>query len=69
MTYEGTSRVKDTKISLLYGEFENFKMFSNESIDEMHNIFIDIINPPSVFGKTFSNLEINSKLLRSLPND
>ena len=37
MTYEGTSRVIDTKISLLIGQFENFKMLPNESIDEMHN--------------------------------
>ena len=29
-TYEGTSRARDTKISLLCGQFENFKMDSNE---------------------------------------
>ena len=68
-TYEGTSRVRDTKISLLCGEFENFKMESNETIDEMHNRFINIINPLSVLGKTFSNVEINSKILRSLPRE
>ena len=68
-TYEGTSRVRDTKISLLCGQFENFKMESNETIDEMHNRFINIINPLSVLGKTFSNVEINSKILRSLPRE
>ena len=67
--HEGTLRVRDTKISLLYGQFENFKMDSYEAIDEMHNRFISIINPLSVLGKTFTNVEINSKLLRSLLRD
>ena len=68
-TYKGTSRVRDTKISLLCGQFKIFKMEANESIDEMHNRFINIINPSSVLGKNFTNVEINSKLLRSLPRD
>ena len=44
-------------------------MESNETIDEMHNRFINIINPLSVLGKTFSNVEINSKIFRSLPRE
>ena len=44
-------------------------MESHESIDDMHNRFINIINPLSVLGKTFTNVEINSKILRSLPRD
>ena len=44
-------------------------MESNETIDEMHNRFINFINPLSVLGKTFSNVEINSKILRSLPRE
>ena len=68
-TYERTSKVRDTKISFLCGQFEKFKMESNETIDEMHNRFINIINPLSVLGKTFSNVEINSKILRSLPKE
>src|SRR5262249_49472169 len=68
-TYEGSSKVRDTKISLLCGQFENFKMQPNETIDAMHNRFINIINPLCVLGKNFTNVEINSKLLRSLPKD
>ena len=68
-TYEGTSRVRDTKISHLYGKFENYKMQPNETIYEIHDMFINIINPLSVLGKNFTNLEINSKLLMSLPKD
>ena len=51
------------------GQFENFKMEPHESIDEMHNRFINIINPLSVLGKNFTNIELNSKILRSLPRD
>ena len=43
-TYEGISRVNNTKISLLYSQFENFKMEPNETNDDMHNRFINIIN-------------------------
>src|SRR5262249_22750256 len=68
-TYEGSTRMKDTKISLLCGEFENFKMKTNESIDEMHDRFINIVNQLSILGKPYANLEINSKLLRSLPRE
>src|SRR5262249_41397757 len=68
-TYEGSTRMKDTKISLLCGEFENFKMKTNESIDEMHDRFINIVNQLSILGKPYTNLKINSKLLRSLPRE
>ena len=44
-------------------------MEPHESIDEMHNRFINIINPLSVLGKNFTNVELNSKILRSLPRD
>ena len=44
-------------------------MESSETIDEMHNKFINIINSLSVLRKTFSNVEINSKILRSLPRE
>src|SRR5262249_48100815 len=47
-TYEGSTRMKDTKISLLCGEFENFKMKANKSIDEMHDRFINIVNQLSI---------------------
>src|SRR5262249_39976990 len=42
-TYEGSTRMKDIKISLLCREFEIFKMKTNESIDEMHVRFINIV--------------------------
>ena len=68
-TYEGISRVRDTKVRLLCDQFENFKMDPNETIDKMHNRFINIINPLSVLGKTYTNVKVNSKLLRSFPKD
>ena len=35
----------------------------------MYNKFINIINRLSVLGKTFTNIEINSKILRSFPRE
>src|SRR5262249_20043690 len=68
-TYEGSTRMKDTKISVLCGEFENFKMKANESIYKMHDRFINIVNQLSILDKTYINLEVNSKFLRSLPRE
>ena len=44
-------------------------MKANESIDEMNDRFINIMNQLSIFGKTYTNLGINSKILRSLPRE
>src|SRR5262249_4857050 len=44
-------------------------MKTNESIDEMHDRFINIVNQLSILGKIYTNLEVNSKLLRSLPRE
>ena len=51
---------------------ENLKILNlqpNETIDEMHNRFINIINLLSVPKKNFINVKINLEFLRSLPKD
>lgn len=68
-TDEGTSRAKDTMISLVQGQFDNFKIEPNETIDELHIWFINIMKPLSVLEETFSNVKVNSKFLRSQLKD
>ena len=61
--YEGTSQVKENKVSLLVHKYELFKMKEGEGIQEMFDRFNDILNGLRALGKTYSNSEI----LRALP--
>ena len=67
VTYEGTSRVKESQINLLITQYEVFKMDESESINQMYSKFTNIINNLKVLGKTHTQSELGSKILRSLP--
>ena len=67
ITYEGTSQVKETKISIFLRQYELFKMSPNETIKEMFTRFTQITNNLDSLGKTFSNEEKVRKVLRCLP--
>ncbi|XP_057450566.1 uncharacterized protein LOC130742474 [Lotus japonicus] len=44
LAYEGTSNVRQAKVSLLVAEYETFKMKESESIDDMFGRFQTIVN-------------------------
>ncbi|KAA3459622.1 zf-CCHC domain-containing protein/UBN2 domain-containing protein [Gossypium australe] len=67
VTHEGTSRVKESKISLLTFDYELFKAKLEEGINEMSDHFTHIINGLKAPGKTYSNKEMVKKMLNSLP--
>ena len=67
VAYEGTSQVKENKISLLVHKYELFKMEEDESIQEMFDRFNDILNGLKSLGKSYTNSEIVRKILRALP--
>ncbi|CAL9078763.1 unnamed protein product [Musa textilis] len=67
ITYEGTSRVKNSKINLLMYDFEFFQMAPSETIGNMYTHFTDVVNSLKSLAKCFSNVEIVNKILRSLP--
>ncbi|GAB2272741.1 hypothetical protein Dimus_038991 [Dionaea muscipula] len=69
VTYEGTSQVKDTRISMLSQDYELFVMKKEESISEMFTRFTNIINGLSALDKTLTNKEKVLKILRSLPSE
>ena len=54
VTHEGTSKVKDSKISVLVHRFEMFKMNDKETIGEMFTQFTDIINSLIALGKVYT---------------
>ena len=44
VTHEGTSQVKESKISILVHKYELFKIEQNETISSVYTRFTDIIN-------------------------
>ena len=67
VTYEGTFRVKESKINLLVTQYEVFKMAESETINQMYSRFTNIINSLKALGKTYTQLELIQKILISLP--
>ncbi|GAV84619.1 UBN2 domain-containing protein, partial [Cephalotus follicularis] len=67
ITYEGTNKVKESKISMLVHEYELFLMHDDESISDMFTRFTTIINSLKNLGKSYPNQELVRKILRCLP--
>uniref|UniRef100_A0A1U7X9X9 Uncharacterized protein LOC104236639 n=2 Tax=Nicotiana sylvestris TaxID=4096 RepID=A0A1U7X9X9_NICSY len=53
VTYEGTSKVKETHINMLVHDYELFLMKEGESIEEMFVRFSKIISDLKAFGKPY----------------
>ena len=66
VTHEGTNRVKESRINLLMHDFELFRMEPSKTIVDMYTHFTDVVNSLKVLGKSFSNLELVNKILKSL---
>ena len=68
VTHEGTSQVKESKISILVYKYELFKMEQNKSISGMYIRFIDIMNNLKNLDKSYTDSELYRKILRFLPH-
>ncbi|MQM14985.1 hypothetical protein Taro_047918 [Colocasia esculenta] len=68
ITYEGTDKVKETRIDILVTQYERFQMQPDESITQMFNRFTDITNGLVGLGKTYEIGDMVRKILRSLPS-
>nr|XP_009797843.1 PREDICTED: uncharacterized protein LOC104244177 [Nicotiana sylvestris] len=58
VTYEGTSKVKETHINMLVHDYELFSMKEGESIEEMFARFSKIISNLKAFGKPYTSGEL-----------
>ncbi|XP_068649102.1 uncharacterized protein [Aristolochia californica] len=67
VTHEGTIRVKDSRISLLIAQYNEFKMKLGESIADMNSRFTHIINELNILGEEISLYRQNNKFLKALP--
>ncbi|KAL4276641.1 hypothetical protein AHAS_Ahas20G0227500 [Arachis hypogaea] len=69
VTHEGTKQVKETRIDMLRKEFEMFNMKDGESIDEVFERFLIIINNLDAMETNYSEQTLVRKLLRSLTKE
>ncbi|MQM17024.1 hypothetical protein Taro_049990 [Colocasia esculenta] len=67
ITYDGTDKVKETRIDILVAQYERFQMQPGESITQMYSRFTDITNCLARLGKTYNMGDMVRKILRSLP--
>ncbi|MQM11697.1 hypothetical protein Taro_044610 [Colocasia esculenta] len=51
ITYEGSDKVRETRIDILVAQYERFQMQSGESITQMYSRFTDITNGLAGLGK------------------
>ena len=65
-TYEGTKKVKDTKLQILATQFEELKMSEDESFDSFYGKLNDAVIGKFNLGEKTEDSKIVRKILRSL---
>jgi hypothetical protein len=65
--YEGTSTVKETKLCVYKGKFNEFTMKKDEDVSTMFNWLNDIVNELRCLDFDVTNKDFSHKFLRCLP--
>ena len=66
-TYEGTKKVKDTKLQMLTTHFEKLKMSEDESFDSFYGKLNEVVIDKFNMGEKAMDSKVVRKILRSLP--
>ena len=66
-TYEGTKKVKDTKLQMLTTWFEELKMSEDESFDFFYSKLNEVVVSKFNLGEKTKDSKIVRKILQSLP--
>ena len=66
-TYEGTKKVKDTKLQMLTTHFEELKMSEDESFDSFYGKLNEVVIGKFNLGEKMEDSKIVRKILWSLP--
>ena len=66
-TYEGTKKVKDTKLQMLTTWFQELKMSEDESFDLFYGKLNEVVIGKSNLGEKTEHSKVVRKILRSLP--
>ena len=65
-TYEGTKKVKDTKLQILATQFEELKMSEDKSFDSFYGKLNDVVIGKFNLGEKTEDSKIVRKILQSL---
>ena len=65
-TYEGTKKVKDTKLQMLTTRFKELKMSEDESFDSFYSKLNEVVVSKFNLGEKTEDSKIARKILRSL---
>ena len=66
-TYEGTKKVKDTKLQMLTTRFEELKMSEDDSFDSFYGKMNKVVIGKFNLGEKTEDSKIVRKILQSLP--
>ena len=66
-TYEGTKKVKDTKLQMLTTRFEELRMSEDESFDSFYNKLNEVVIGKFNLGEKIEDLKVVRKIFHSLP--
>ena len=66
-TYEGTKKVKDTKLQMLTTRFEELKMGDDEAFNSFYRKLNEIVIAKLNLGEKIEDSKVVRKILRSLP--
>ncbi|TYJ96033.1 gag-pol polyprotein [Cucumis melo var. makuwa] len=67
VAYEGTSKVKISRLQLITSKFEALKMTEDETVSIYNERVLEIANDSLLLGEKISKSKIVRKVLRSLP--
>ena len=65
-TYEGTKKVKNTKLQMLTIRFEELRMCENESFDSFYSKLNEVVIGKFNLGEKTEDSKVVRKILRSL---
>ncbi|CAM8978333.1 unnamed protein product [Rhodiola kirilowii] len=65
--FEGTDKVRNSRMQAVTTKFEEMKMKENESIAEYNTRVLELVNEASALGKAIDEERLVSEVLRSLP--
>ena len=65
-TYEGTKKVKDTKLQMLTTRFEELRMSENESFDSFYSKLNEVVIGKFNLGEKMEDSKVVQKILHSL---
>ena len=65
-TYEGTKKVKDTKLQMLTTRFEELRMSEDESFDSFYSKLNEVVISKFNLGEKTEDSKVVQKILRSL---